>query len=42
MPPTFLLNKVKDEIKDFRSLDDDKAVRVFDSFFSHGEGDLRQ
>jgi len=40
MTPSFPLNKVKDELRDFRSPDDDKAVRVFGSFFSHGESDL--
>jgi hypothetical protein len=40
MTSSFPLNKVKDELRDFRSPDDDKAVRVFDSFFSHGERDL--
>jgi len=40
MTPSFPLNKVKDEFRDLRSPDDDKAARVFDSFFSHGEGDL--
>ena len=40
MTPSFPLNEVKDELRDLRSPDDDKAVRVFDSFFSHGESDL--
>jgi len=40
MTSSFPLNKVKDELRDFRSPDDDKAVRVFGSFFSHGERDL--
>jgi len=40
MTSSFPLNKVKDEFRDFRSSDDDKAVRVFGSFFSHGERDL--
>jgi len=40
MPPSFPLNKVKDEFRDLRSPDDGKAARVFDSFFSHGENDF--
>jgi len=40
MPPSLPLNKVKNEFGDLRSLDDDKAARVLDSFFSHGESDL--
>ncbi len=40
MAVSFPLHKVHDELRDLRSPDDDKAVRVFDSFFSHGEGDL--
>jgi len=36
LPP----NKVKDELRDFRSRDDNKAVRVFDSFLSHGKSDV--
>ena len=40
MTPSFPLNKVKDELWDFRSPDDDKAVRVFNSFLSYSEGDL--
>ena len=39
MTISFPLNEVKDEIRDFRSPDDDKAVGVFNSFFSHGESD---
>jgi hypothetical protein len=34
---SFPLNKVHDELGDFWASDDYKAVRVFDSFFSHGE-----
>jgi hypothetical protein len=40
MPPSLPLNEVKDEFRDLRSLDDDKAARVFDSFLSHDESDL--
>jgi len=40
MTCSFPLNKVKDELWDFRSPDNDKAVRVFNSFFSHGESGL--
>ena len=40
MPPSLPLNEVKNEFRDLRSLDDDKAARVFNSFFSHGESDL--
>jgi len=40
MTPSFPLNKVKDKLWDFRSPDDDKAVRVFNSFLSYSEGDL--
>ena len=40
MTTSFPLNEVKDELRDFRSPDDDKAVRVFGSFFSHGESDF--
>jgi hypothetical protein len=40
MTPSLPLNEVKDELRDLRSRDDDKAIRVFDSFFSYGEGDL--
>jgi len=40
MTPSLPLNEVKDEFRDLRSPDDDKATRVFDSFFSHGKGDL--
>jgi len=39
MTISFPLNEVKDELRDFRSPDDDKAVGVFNSFFSHGESD---
>ena len=38
--PSLPLNEVKDELGDLRSLDGDKAVRFFDSFFPHGESDL--
>jgi hypothetical protein len=40
MTTSFPLNKVKDKLWDLRSPDDDKAVRVFGSFFSHGESDF--
>ena len=40
MTPSLPLNEVKDELRDLRSPDDDKAIRVFDSFFSYSEGDL--
>ena len=40
MTPSLPLNEVKDEFRDLRSLDNDKAARVFNSFFSYGEGDL--
>jgi len=40
MTTSFPLNEVHDEFRDIRSPDDNKAVRVFDSFFSHGESDL--
>ena len=40
MTSSFPLNKVKDELRDIRSPDDDKPIWVFDSFLSHGEGDL--
>jgi hypothetical protein len=40
MTISFPLNEVKDELRDLRSPDDDKAVRVFNSFFSHGESDF--
>jgi len=40
MTTSFPLNKVKDKLWDFRSPDDDKAVRVFNSFLSHGESNL--
>ena len=39
MTPSFPLNEVKDELRDFRPRDDNKTVRVFDSFLSHGESD---
>ena len=39
MTPSFPLNEVKDELRDLWSPDDDKAARVFNSFFSHGESD---
>jgi len=40
MTTSFPPNKVKDKLWDFRSLDDDKAVRVFNSFLPYSEGDL--
>jgi hypothetical protein len=40
MTTSFPLNKVDDELGDFGSPDDDKAVRVFGSFFSYGGSDL--
>ena len=40
MTTSFPLNEVHDKFRDIRSPDDNKAVRVFDSFFSHGESDL--
>ncbi len=40
MTTSFPLNKVEDKFWYLRSPDDDKAVRVFNSFFSHGESDL--
>jgi hypothetical protein len=40
LTPSLPLNEVKNEFRDLRSLDDDKAARVFNSFFSHGESDL--
>jgi len=40
MTISFPLNEIKDELRDFRSPDDDKAVGVFNSFFSHGESDF--
>jgi hypothetical protein len=40
LTPSLPLNEVKDEFRDLRSPDDDKAIRVFDSFFSHVKGDL--
>jgi hypothetical protein len=40
MSASFSLNKVHDELGDFGSPDDDKAARVFGSFFSHSEGNL--
>ncbi len=40
MTTSFPLNKVDDELRDLGSPDNDKAIWVFDSFFSHGEGDL--
>jgi hypothetical protein len=39
MTTSFPLDKVKDKIWDFRSPDNNKAVKVFNSFFSHGESD---
>ena len=40
MTISFPLNEVKDELRDYRSPDNDKAVGVFNSFFSHGESDF--
>ena len=40
MTTSLPLNEVKDEFRDIRSLDDDEAVRVLNSFLSHGESDL--
>ena len=40
MTPSLPLSEVKDEFRDLRSLDDDKAARVLNSFLSHGESDL--
>jgi len=40
MTTSFPLDKVKDKIWDLRSPDNNKAVKVFNSFFSHGESDL--
>ena len=40
MAPSLPLNEVKDELRDLRSPDDGKAIRVFDSFFSHAESDF--
>ena len=40
MTTSFPLNEVKNKLWDFRPPDNDKAVRVFNSFFSHGESDL--
>ena len=40
MTISFPLNEVKDELRDYRSPDDDKAEGVFNSFFSHGESDF--
>ena len=40
MLPLLPLNEVKNEFRDLRSLDDDKAARVFGSFFSHGESNF--
>ena len=40
MTPSLPLNEVKDEFRDLRSLDGDKAARVFGSFFSHGESNF--
>ena len=38
--PSLPLNEAKDEFGDLRSLGNDKAARVFDSFLSHSEGDF--
>lgn len=40
MTTSFPLNKVDDELRDFRSPDDNEAIWIFDSFFSHSESDL--
>jgi len=32
--------RLQNEFRDLRSPDNDKAARVFNSFFSHGESDL--
>ena len=40
MTSSLPLNEVKDELGDPRSLDDDKAARVFGSFFPHGESNF--
>ena len=40
MTPSFPLNEVKYELRDLWSVDDDEAVRVFNSFSSHGESDF--
>jgi hypothetical protein len=40
LTPSLPLNEVKDEFRDLRSPDNDKAIRVFDSFFSHRESDF--
>ncbi len=40
MTISFPLDKVNDELRDFRSKDEDKATRGFGSFFSHGENKI--
>jgi len=40
MATSFPLNKVKDKLRDLRSPNGNEAIWIFDSFFSHGEGDL--
>ena len=40
MTPSLPLNEVKDEFGDLRSLDNDKALRVLNSFLSHSESHL--
>jgi len=40
MTPSLPLNEIKDELRDLRSRDDDKAGWVLDSFFSDRQGDL--
>jgi hypothetical protein len=40
MTASFSLDKIHDELWDFGSFYDDKAPRIFDSFFSYPEGDL--
>ncbi len=38
--PSFSLDKIHDELRDFGSSNDNKAMGVFDSFFSDSEGDF--
>ena len=40
MSASFSLDKIHDELWDFWSPDDDKARRIFDSFFSDSKGDF--
>jgi len=37
MTTSFSLNKVDDELRNLGSPDNDRAIWVFDSFFSHDE-----